>query len=80
MLEQNDKIQTANDLHDTLSANLKKAEGIAALINTSATTDSEIQPHEMEWATWALMDLLREAREVSNDIKLTEKNQKVVSL
>lgn len=72
--------QTVNDLHDTLSSSLKKAEGIAALINVTATTDSEVQSHEMEWATWALMDLLRSAREASNDIKLADKKQKVASL
>ena len=49
---------TQLDHEDKLSANLQKASGIAALINLSAVADDDVLKQELEWASWALMDLL----------------------
>lgn len=49
------------DSEDVLSQNLKKAVGITAILNASTSSEAEVLPEDMEWATWALEDLLREA-------------------
>lgn len=48
---------------DLLSMNLKKAIGLAAMINASTSSETDILPKDLGWATWALEDLLREAND-----------------
>ncbi len=64
----NQEVQDVKDLDDILSASMQKARGIAALINSSASTDEEVTSTEMSWASWALMDLLRDAHEASKQL------------
>ncbi len=59
---------TQLDHEDKLSANLQKASGIAALINLSAVADDDVLDRELEWASWALIDLLAEAREANEQL------------
>lgn len=59
---------TQLDHEDKLSANLQKASGIVALINLSAVADDDVLKQELEWASWALMDLLAEAREANEQL------------
>lgn len=49
------------DSEDVLSQNLKKAVGITAILNASTSSQAEVLPQDVEWATWALEDLLRAA-------------------
>lgn len=73
------KVATTHlDHEDKLSASLQKASGIAALINLSAVADDDVLDRELEWASWALMDLLAEAREANEQLgKRTKHLRKV---
>ena len=69
MIIMESKVATTQlDHEDKLSANLQKASGIAALINLSAVADDDVLKQELEWASWALMDLLAEAREANEQL------------
>lgn len=59
---------TKSELEDKLAASLKKAGGIAALINLSTVADDQVLPKELEWASWALMDFISEAQEASEQL------------
>ena len=71
---------TATDLElaDKLDANLQKASGIAALINLSAVADDDVLDKELEWVSWALMDLIAEAREANEQLGKRTKHLKEV--
>jgi len=57
---------------DILSANLKKAIGITALINASTSSEAEVLNQDLEWASWALEDILREAKDAQEKISENE--------
>ena len=62
------KSMSKSELEDKLTACLKKAGGIAALINLSTVADGEVLPRELEWASWALMDFISDAQEASEKL------------